>query len=128
MSSIEIVSWKVAAIDPRPASGTRAAAAAGGITTILNFAFQEKGKALRPALEHELSIAAGKAHIDYGLHLTITDLAVDGVLDEVAAMADAGFTSVKIFTSVGNYQLTEPEILRLLQFQSARLAPGSSSV
>lgn len=96
-------------------SGTRAAAA-GGITTILNFAFQEKGKPMRPALEHELSIAEGRAHIDYGLHVTVTDLSVGGVLDEVAAMAEEGFASVKIFTSVGNYKLTDHEVLRLLQF------------
>lgn len=96
------------------ASGTRAAAA-GGITTILNFAFQERGQPLAPSLEHELAIAKG-SHVDYGLHLCVTDLSVDGILDEVGALADRGFSSVKIFTSVGNYRLTEIEILRLLQF------------
>ena len=95
-------------------SGTRAAAA-GGITTILNFAFQHRGELLAPSLEHELSIAKD-SHVDYGLHLCVTDLSVDGILDEVGALADRGFPSLKIFTSVGNYQLSDGEILRLLQY------------
>ncbi len=95
-------------------SGTRAAAA-GGITTILNFAFQERGKLLAPSLEHELEIAKA-SHVDYGLHLCVTDLSVEGILPEVEALAERGFASVKIFTSVGNYQLSDCEILALLQF------------
>jgi dihydropyrimidinase len=94
-------------------SGTRAAAA-GGTTTIVNFAFQEEGESLRAAVEHELDCANGRAWIDYGIHLTVTDLAVPGVLDEVTALADEGFASLKIFTSVGTYALPDADVVRVL--------------
>lgn len=94
-------------------SGTRAAAV-GGITTVINFAFQTKGASLRAAVEHELSRAEGNAHVDYGIHLCITDMSVPGVLEELGPLADEGFPSVKVFTTVHTYQLTDSEVLRVL--------------
>ncbi|MEX0683528.1 MAG: dihydropyrimidinase [Dehalococcoidia bacterium] len=95
-------------------SGTRAAAV-GGTTTIVNFAFQEKGKSLRGAVEHELENAERQAHIDYGIHVTPTDLSVQGVLDELPVLADEGFASVKIFTAVALYALNDHDVLRVLR-------------
>jgi dihydropyrimidinase len=80
-------------------SGTRAAAA-GGVTTVLSFAFQKSGQPLRDAVEEELSSALGRAHVDYGVHLGVTDLSVSGTLDDVKTLANEGFPSVKIFTAV----------------------------
>lgn len=100
-------------------SGTRAAAA-GGITTILNFAFQDRGQPLRPAVERELELAGRQSHIDYGLHLVPTDLGMPGLTDEIAVLADEGFASVKIFTTIADYRLTDEEILRLLAFTGQR--------
>jgi dihydropyrimidinase len=100
-------------------SGTRAAAV-GGLTTIVNFAFQEKGKSLRAAVEHEIERAEGRTHIDYGLHVTPTDLGVPGVLGEIGALADEGFASIKIFTTVSRYALSDTDILRVLQYARDR--------
>lgn len=99
-------------------SGTRAAAV-GGTTTIVNFAFQEAGKSLRAAVEQELAHAEAKACIDYGLHVVPTDLGVPGVLTEIKALAAEGFTSIKVFTSVSNYALSDADFLRVLQAASA---------
>jgi dihydropyrimidinase len=95
-------------------SGSRAAAA-GGITTVINFAFQSKGHSMREAVEDELARAEGKSYIDYGVHQCVTDLSVTGVLEEVPKLADEGFASVKVFTTTSVYQLPDRDILRLLE-------------
>jgi dihydropyrimidinase len=94
-------------------SGSRAAAF-GGITTFVNFAFQEHGKSIRSALEREAGKADGRTYIDYGLHSVITDLGGPGGLDELDRLADEGFASVKVFTAVGEFQLSDTDLLRVL--------------
>lgn len=96
-------------------TGTRAAAA-GGITTIVNFAFQEHGQSLRKAVDHELAHAAGRTHIDFGLHVVPTDLRVTSLLDEVKTLVDEGFASIKVFTTVAKYALSDVDVLRVLRF------------
>jgi len=51
------------------------AAACGGTTTILDFANQQRGHTLNEALQAWHAKAESKAVIDYGFHITITDLA-----------------------------------------------------
>src|SRR5205807_9217315 len=46
-------------------SGT-AAAACGGVTTIVDYAFQERGQTATQGVETWKAKARGKAHIDYG--------------------------------------------------------------
>jgi len=95
-------------------SGSRAAAA-GGITTFVNFAFQDKGQSLRAAVERETRKADGRSHIDYGFHVVVTDPDQKGVLDEIGQLADEGFASLKVFTAVADFQLTDGQLLRGLQ-------------
>lgn len=94
-------------------SGSRAAAF-GGITTFVNFAFQEHGQSVRSALEREVAKATGRTYIDYGLHSVITDLGAPGRLDELGRLADEGFASIKVFTAVGEFQLSDADLLRVL--------------
>src|ERR1700694_1131200 len=54
-------------------TGTRAAAF-GGTTSVVDFAIQYKGQSLRQAWEAWMKKAQGKAAIDYGFHMIITDL------------------------------------------------------
>lgn len=96
------------------ASGTRAAAA-GGITTVVNFAFQERGRPLREAAEREARKGEGRAIVDYGVHLIVVDPDAPGSLAEVSRLADEGFTSLKIFTAVEDLALTDRQVLRVLQ-------------
>jgi len=50
------------------------AAAYGGTTSIVDFAVQQRGRALSQALEMWHQKAEGKAAIDYGFHIIILDL------------------------------------------------------
>ncbi len=49
------------------------AAACGGVTTIIDYAIQTKGKTLKEAIEARMKDAEGKVAIDYSLHGGITD-------------------------------------------------------
>lgn len=94
-------------------SGSRAAAS-GGITTFVNVTFQEHGESLRETADKELAKAVGNSHLDFGVHLTITDPERPGVLEEIGPMADAGFASIKTFTAVPGLGLTDEQMLRVL--------------
>jgi len=94
-------------------SGSRAAAY-GGITTFVNFAFQEHGHTFRSALEREVDKATGRTYIDYGLHLVITDLGEPASLDELPDLVHDGFSSIKLFTAVGEFQLSDADLLRVM--------------
>jgi dihydropyrimidinase len=50
------------------------AAAVGGTTTVIDFALQSRGHTMARALETWLGKSDGKACIDYGLHMAVTDL------------------------------------------------------
>jgi dihydropyrimidinase len=76
-------------------SGTRAAAF-GGTTTIIDFAIQKKGSSTFEALETWHQKADGKASIDYGFHMILTDLP-DERVNEMSRLADQGVTSYKLF-------------------------------
>jgi len=72
------------------------AAAFGGTTTHVDFSLQTKGDTLRNAIREWHGKAEGKAVIDYGFHVAITDLR-DDVMDEIPLLADEGVTSLKLF-------------------------------
>src|SRR6185437_16886584 len=76
-------------------TGTRAAAI-GGTTTIVDFAIQSRGTKMRAALDTWWGKAEGKASIDYGLHMIITDLPTSG-LEDMDAMVREGVASFKLF-------------------------------
>jgi len=76
-------------------TGTRAAAC-GGTTTIIDFAVQYRGQALNEALDVWFGKAEGKATIDYGFHLIVTDLP-DQRLPELTSLIDQGISSFKLF-------------------------------
>jgi dihydropyrimidinase len=94
-------------------SGT-IAAAFGGTTTIVDFANQKKGTSLAAALADWRAKAEGRAVIDYGCHMSVTDATPD-VLDEMAEMVAQGVTSFKVFFAYpGTMQLEDDAILRVL--------------
>lgn len=76
-------------------TGTRAAAF-GGTTTIIDFAIQPKGTRMRDALDTWQRKADGRASIDYGLHMIVTDLGEAGLEDMDSMVAD-GISSFKLF-------------------------------
>lgn len=74
------------------------AAACGGTTTIIDFTVQEPGQTLRQALDVRLEKAAGQCHVDYAVHVNITDRP-EQHLDEIPQLISDGFTSFKAFTT-----------------------------
>jgi len=76
-------------------TGTRAAAF-GGTTTIVDFAIQARGTRMRDALDTWWKKAEGKACIDFGLHMIVTDLGNCG-LEDMDEMVDEGVASFKLF-------------------------------
>jgi dihydropyrimidinase len=98
-------------------SGSRAAAF-GGVTTFVNYAFQGEGESLRRAIGRESDKAAPASYVDYSFHPVVTR--VDGeVLAELEPVRDAGFTSIKIFTAIPGFELADREILALLRAAGA---------
>src|SRR5689334_21566226 len=76
-------------------TGTKAAAF-GGTTTLIDFAIQPKGTRMRDALDTWWKKADGKASIDYGLHMIVTDLGEAG-LEDMDDMVREGVASFKLF-------------------------------
>ncbi len=63
------------------------AAAAGGTTTVIDFALQSRGHTMREALDTWLAKSRDKACIDFSLHMAVTDLGESFEnLDEMDAM------------------------------------------
>lgn len=81
-------------------TGTRAAAF-GGTTTIVDFATQSRGCNMRVALDTWLKKAGGRACIDYGLHMIVTDLGASG-LEDMDDLVREGVTSFKLFMAYPN--------------------------
>ena len=80
-------------------SGT-AAAAAGGVTTIIDYAFQPQGGSLADAIEKWNAKARGRAIIDYGFHVAILDPSPESIA-EIPRIVERGVTSFKIFMMQG---------------------------
>src|SRR4030088_75546 len=76
-------------------TGTRAAAF-GGTTTLIDFAIQAKGTKMREALDTWWKKADGRASIDYGLHMIVTDLGEAG-LEDMDSLVAEGVASFKLF-------------------------------
>jgi dihydropyrimidinase len=94
-------------------SGTRAAAF-GGTTSIVDFAIQYRGQTLHEAWEAWIKKADGKAVVDYGFHMIITELN-DQVETEMDALVRQGITSFKLFMAYpGVFMLDDASIFKAL--------------
>ncbi|TPP09780.1 dihydropyrimidinase [Rhizobium glycinendophyticum] len=94
-------------------SGTRSAAI-GGNSTVLAFCMQEKGQSLREALKVYHEKAEGKCHVDVSFHLVITDPTAEVLGQELPALVEDGYTSLKIFMTYEGLRLHDDEILATL--------------
>src|SRR5580765_2625910 len=94
-------------------TGTRAAAF-GGTTTIVDFAIQYRGQTLHQAWETWAKKAEGKAVVDYGFHMIITELN-DQVESEMDALVKQGISSFKLFMAYpGVFMLDDGSIFKAL--------------
>ncbi|MFL0691811.1 MAG: dihydropyrimidinase [Agrobacterium tumefaciens] len=94
-------------------SGTRSAAI-GGNSSVLAFCMQEKGQSLREALKVYHGKAEGKCHIDVSFHLVVTDPTAEVLGQELPALVEDGYTSLKVFMTYEGLRLRDDEILATL--------------
>ncbi|QRX96549.1 MULTISPECIES: dihydropyrimidinase [Streptomyces] len=95
-------------------SGTRAAAW-GGTTTLVDFAVQTRGQALRAGLDLWHAKADAQCAIDYAFHMILSDVN-DHTLKEMDLLVSEGVTSFKLFTAYpGVFLSDDGQILRAMQ-------------
>lgn len=94
-------------------TGTRAAIA-GGTTTLVDFATQDKGSTLAQALKNWHSKADGKCFCDYGFHMAIVDW-TPSVSAEIDDMVKAGITSFKLYLAYDNLRVSDAELYEILK-------------
>jgi len=100
-------------------SGT-VAAACGGVTTIVDYAFPERGQSIHGTIEAWQQKAQGKAVIDYGLHPAIFE-PTPKIIDEMADAVADGYTSFKLFMiGIARFDELAPQYLQVIA-QAGRL-------
>jgi dihydropyrimidinase len=96
-------------------SGT-IAAAFGGTTSIVDFAIQYRGQTMRHALDDWRKRADGKAVIDYGFHMIVTELEDAGLGEMDRLVRDEGITSFKLFMAYpGVFMVDDATIFKALR-------------
>lgn len=75
-----------------------AAAAYGGITTVISFSTQPKGGSILQNLEEHEKNAGGRAYVDWSLHGLLYD-ASEQTLSEIPELVKAGIPTYKCFTT-----------------------------
>ena len=99
-------------------TGTRAAAF-GGTTTIVDFAIQARGTKMRHALDTWWKKGEGRATIDYGLHMIVTDLGEAG-LEDMDDMVREGVASFKLFMAYPNVLMVDDATIFKALSQTAK--------
>lgn len=100
-------------------SATRSAAV-GGNTVVMPFCLQEKGGSLRDALRWYHGLAEGACYVDTSFHIIISDPTPTVLGQEIPALTEDGYTTIKIFMTYEGLRLHDDEILATLD--SAREA------
>ncbi len=91
------------------------AAAHGGTTTLVDFAIQQRGETLRQAWECWMAKADGKATIDYGFHMIMSEH-TNELEREMGEMVEEGVTSFKLFMAYpGVFYMDDGGIFRCMQ-------------
>lgn len=91
------------------------AAAMGGTTTVVDFAMQTAGDTLPNALQTHRDKAKGKAAIDYGMHMCVTDL-YDGAIGDLSEVRQEGVSSLKVFMAYrGTLMVNDGELYDVLR-------------
>ncbi len=95
-------------------SGT-IAAAYGGTTTIIDFPTQNRGSSPQDALQRWFQKAEGKACIDFGFHMILTDT-THLELEDLKELVNEGITSFKLFMAYpGSLMLDDGSIFELMR-------------
>ena len=87
------------------------AAAFGGTTCHVDFVIQSPGESFAAALHSWHGKREGKALIDMGYHMAVTDLTEGGSLEELASLPEQGVTSYKLFMAYKGALMVDDETL-----------------
>jgi len=91
-------------------------AACGGTTTHVDFAIQTRGRSFTAGIEEWHGKANGKAVIDYGFHIIVSDLDDGGTLEELGTLPDMGVTSYKLLMAYkGVFQVSDETLYRVME-------------
>lgn len=90
-----------------------AAALAGGTTTLIDFATQEKKETLHTALQNWHKKADGNSHCDYAFHMAITDWNTE-VCHEIEELKNLGVTSFKLYLAYDNLRVSDAQLYEVL--------------
>jgi dihydropyrimidinase len=92
-----------------------AAAAAGGTTTVIDYAEQIPGMTLAQTLEDWKNKAGSRSIVDYGFHLALCEVN-ENILDEIPGIVEAGVSSFHIRLD-GHHErhINDSELLEFLQ-------------
>lgn len=91
-------------------TGTKAAAF-GGTTSIIDFCLTSKGKPIKEAIDTWHAKAEGKAVIDYGFHLMISEMNEQVMEQLPRVINEEGITSLKVFMAYKNVFQCDDDIL-----------------
>jgi dihydropyrimidinase len=103
-------------------SGT-AAAAFGGITTVISFSTQPKGGSLLRNLEEHEQKADGQAYVDWSIHGILLDSS-EQTLSEIPELVKAGVPTYKCFTTYRHSQRVMDDDSMLLVLRATAESGG----
>ncbi|MFO7692709.1 MAG: dihydropyrimidinase [Vicinamibacterales bacterium] len=107
-------------IDQRSSSGLMTAddfftggvsAACGGTTTIVPFAAQHRGQRLREVVADYHGRAEGRAFVDYGFHLIVSDPTAAALEEDLPGLVAQGCPSLKVYMTYDALKLTDRQLL-----------------
>jgi dihydropyrimidinase len=103
------------AVSPNDFFHGTVAAALGGVTTVVDFATQTRGRPMIEAADKLRGQAEKNSVVDYGMHLSITDAGSE-TLKEIEEIISIGIPSFKMFMTykAHNIMLEDGEILEIL--------------
>ncbi|MBE0454914.1 MAG: dihydropyrimidinase [Roseovarius sp.] len=90
------------------------AAACGGNTTIMPFCLPEDGVSLREAMQAYLQKAAAQCHVDYSVHPIVARTDPQTLGQDLPALLESGFTSLKVFMTYRGLALSDRHILDVM--------------
>ncbi len=94
-------------------TGTRSAVW-GGNTTVMPFCLQARGESLRAALDAYHARADGRCYTDVSFHLIVTDPTPHVLGQQLPALIEAGYSSLKVFMTYEDLALSDYEILKVM--------------
>jgi dihydropyrimidinase len=86
-------------------------AACGGTTTIVPFAAQHRGQRLRDVVADYHRLAEGRAFVDYGFHLIVSDPTEALLREDLPDLVAQGCPSLKVYMTYEALKLTDRQLL-----------------